>query len=109
MLTIRFHPEKRNEEGEVEVDPPYEIIAHYLESDIQHDPASARSVIALLRSVLSGEKDSIVADGNAYVVEAKGTMAHISNEYSESISLDLPIEWLIGALEKWIAFLEAKS
>ena len=104
MLTIRFHPEKRNELGEVEIAPPYEIVAAYLQLDVQHNAAAAREVIAGLERVRSGQETHFVSDGNAYVVEARDGTVHLSCEYDESVSLDVPIAWFIDALERWASF-----
>ncbi len=106
MLSIRFHPEKKYGMDEAELSPPYDVVADLLTSDVQHDPAYARTLIEAFERVVRGEEAPMEVQGNAYLIEVNAASTRVSTEFGTQPSCELPTPWLIDALQQWLAYLE---
>jgi uncharacterized protein YacL (UPF0231 family) len=91
---------------------PKELLARFLESDVQGSESYAGEILAAIERVAAGEEESWQETGNAHTLILDSEGATIEAEYEEDgeappcrISLDE----LRGTLIGWLHFLERTS
>jgi len=83
-----------------------ELLARFLESDVQGSAAAGREILAALRQVVAGELPAWEQTGNAFTLRLSPTGAAIESALDESGEVvEIPLRDLRRALRAWVDFL----
>jgi hypothetical protein len=88
--------------------PPRELLARFLESDVQGSEGHAREILGAIDRVEAGETRSWQETGNAHTLTLSPEGATIEAEFTEDEAAPcrISLDELRAALGGWIAFLE---
>jgi uncharacterized protein YacL (UPF0231 family) len=105
---LRFH---RDSEGELraQADHGRDLLAQWLESDVQESAVLGRKVIAAIDKVASGKLDDWERTGNAYTLTLASGGASIEPDFEDAEPLELPLAELREAVARWVEFLESEE
>jgi hypothetical protein len=85
---------------------PDDLLARFLESDVQGSVITAYDILGMLDRVESGETELWEGTGNAYTLTLTVHGARIEDELADDAeALDLPLSELREALDAWIGLL----
>ena len=85
---------------------PDDLLARFLESDVQGSVITAYDILGMLDRVESGETDLWEGTGNAYTLTLTPHGALIQDELADDTeALHLPLAEMREALSAWIALL----
>src|SRR5262249_51459149 len=87
------------------VHPSMQVVADYLESDVQGDPIWCDELLVLMSEIESGKKEIEHATGNAHTLTITPKEAFIRCEFEDK-SLRLLLDEFRQALLAWKAFIE---
>lgn len=103
-MPLKFHrdssgdPRAHGEKGR-------ELLAQFLESDVQGSAALGHKIVAAIDKIASGHLDDWERTGNAYTLTLSPKGAHIEAELDEDTpALHLPLAELRDALSRWVDF-----
>lgn len=83
-----------------------DLLARFLESDVQGSVITAYDILGMLDRVESGETDLWEGTGNAYTLTLTSEGALIQDELADEVeALHLPLAELREALNAWVALL----
>lgn len=87
-----------------------ELLARFLESDVQGSAATGREILAALRQVEAGELPAWEQTGNAFTLRLSPAGAEIESVLDESGEVAaIPLRDLRRALRAWVDFLAKGS
>jgi uncharacterized protein YacL (UPF0231 family) len=88
---------------------PYELLGHFLESDVQSNIALCEEILAVLDRMGRDEITRWQQTGNAHTLFLGKKEARIEAEYDEMVApCRLTLDQLRGAVTRWSAFLGAE-
>ena len=91
-------------------DPPYELLGHFLESDVQSSSAFCKEILEVLDRIERREIFRWQQTGNAHTLYVGAKKARIEAEYDDlAAPCQLTLEQLREAVTRWIAFLGAEG
>jgi uncharacterized protein YacL (UPF0231 family) len=104
---LRFH---RDSEGDlrVQADDGRDLLAQWLESDLQESASLGRKVIAAIDKVAAGKLDDWERTGNAYTLTLTPSGAAIEPDFEDAEPLELPLAELREAVARWVEILESE-
>lgn len=105
---LRFH---RDSEGDLraQADDGRELLARWLESDVQGSASLCRKVLAAIDKVAAGTLDDWERTGNAYTLTLSPDGADIEPDFDEDAEpLHLPLAELREAVARWVELLESE-
>jgi len=103
-MKVHFY---RDEHGypRAKVPQPLEVLAWYLEQDVQGDLQWKQDVADVMDRIQRGEIDHWEATGNAHTLLLSKEMARIETEYADPLqSCELSQEDLLQAIRDWLDF-----
>jgi uncharacterized protein YacL (UPF0231 family) len=84
-----------------------ELLARFLESDVQGSEEHAREILGAIDRVAAGEEPSWEETGNAHTLTLSPDGATIEADFEEEAApCRIPLDELRDALTGWLAFLE---
>ena len=91
-------------------DGPGDLLAGWLESDVQGSPEVARELLDLVDRIASGEMDRWEATGNAYTLTLAPDGATIEAEWEEDVpSRHASLSEVREALAGWLDLIQSNS
>ena len=98
----------REDDPRAQCDPPYELLAGFLESDIQGSAVVGREILQAIDRVMAGEQETWQDTGNAYTLTLSAQEASIEAEAArEAASCQVSLADLREAVAQWLAFIES--
>lgn len=86
--------------------PPYELLGHFLESDVQSSIAFCEEILQILDQIDRSEITRWQQTGNAHTLFLEKKEVRIEAEYDELAEpCRLSLEALRDAVSRWMAFL----
>ena len=86
--------------------PPYELLGHFLESDMQANRTVCQDILRILDCVAAGELQGWQQTGNAHTLALAADGARITAEFDPTARpCHITLAEFRGVLERWCAFL----
>jgi uncharacterized protein YacL (UPF0231 family) len=105
---LRFHRDAAGD-PRAQAGKGRELLARWLESDVQGSAASARKVLAAIDKVAAGKLDDWERTGNAYTLTLAPDGAEIEPDLDEDAEpLHLSLAELREAVARWVELLESE-
>lgn len=85
-----------------EVSARYQLIASYLEQDVQRNPEGSRNLIQIIEEVISETRKDWEGTGNAFTLILSKDKARIESEFLDPMeSCEIPIKTFQKVLKQW--------
>src|SRR5215510_12112922 len=86
--------------------PPYDLLGHFLESDIQGNRTVCQDILQILDRVAAGELQVWQQTGNAHTLVLTADGAYITADFDPAARpCHMALAEFRSALERWCAFL----
>jgi hypothetical protein len=108
MLNLQFG---FDEDGYVDVkaEPPYTELHRFFRTDVGGEIRWVDERIERLRAVIERRMDPFDGYGNGWFEEIDAKTARLSDANVPHIRMEMPTEWLLGALIRWREYLVARK